>query len=153
MHTQIPLVMAAAMGIAIVTYIIDLLLVARYMKHAAQIPASDPQRKNSLASLLGTVRSAVAWGTLMGWITFLLCLMLWLFGTTAQQTVIMNIVGIMACGLLLSALLCHLVCSTSLSSMKGDSEQPTFVRAARALPNRLLALSLIELFLYLFLTY
>lgn len=153
MHTQIPLIMAAAIGIAIVTYIIDLLLVARYMNHAAHIPASDPQRKNSLANLLGTVRSAVSWGTLMSWITFLLCLVLWFFGSTAQQTAIMDALFIIACSLLLAALLCYLICSTSLSTMKGDSEQPAFARAARALPNRLLALSLIEILLHLFLTY
>lgn len=153
MHTEIPVYLALAMGIAIFTYILNLILVVCYMKRAEKIPEGDPQRHNSLSGLLGTVRSSVRWGTLMSYITFALYVLMWLFGTVAQQNSIVNMLSVVACSLLGAALVCHLVCSLTLSTMKGDSQQPVFAREARKLPSRLLLLGLLELVLYLYLTY
>lgn len=147
------LISQIAMGVTVLTYLLVLVCIWRYMKRTAEVPPTDAKWKKSCAGLRSSLKAAVSWGTLTALLAILICVLSWVFGATALQAMAVDNLLINLAIMAVSAVLCHLFCTPMLSTMNGSDERDAFARLARRLPNRLLVLAALLLLIHMYLTF
>ncbi|MBQ7850656.1 MAG: hypothetical protein IJ343_13100 [Clostridia bacterium] len=142
-----------ALGVSILTYLLIILCIWRYMRRTAEVAPTDPKWQKSCNGLRSSLAAAVRWGTLTAWLTLLICVLAWLFGSTQMQGLAVDALLENTVIMFASAVLCHLLCTPMLSTMSGSDIRDGFAKSARRLPNRLLFLGLLLMLLHMYLTF
>ena len=142
-----------AMGVTVLTYLLVILCIWRYMRRTAEVPPTDKKWEKSCNGLYNSLAAAVRWGTLTAVLAVAVCVLSWLFGTAALQGMAVNALMENAVILFASAVLCHLLCTPMLSTMSGSDRRDGFAKLARRLPNRLLFIGVLLLLMHMYLTF